>query len=629
MIGKASPTLQHRLQWYISLNGQQKGPVSAEQVAELALKRRLLLTDHVWREGMAEWSQLQYVEELMGIVRRMRTPSRRPPGPATASRPPLAGPHGYRAYQPPAAQPQYSPHSAPKQSLRPQPVERQDPAPSQSIGPQPTPSQNTPAHQGFQPGSLYSYRSPLPQSQQPPPAGPAPDQRLNAYNSQGIARRARSPSLPQVAPAAFAPSTPSPAAESVHLPRLDPYAEARVRTSSMPRRPSERPFAWTSTALAQTTSAAHAARATPGALRAGLRSTSVPTTATAAPGSSRTSVFLSALGALLVVGLAGTLAFFLLRPDQLAIVATYTPFREAAAEPSSAAASPIAPTPPIAEQRPDETPEETEPKGEREGANERSQTSVVDLDNTRQGATARTLRTRRAVRTGARRVRTGALAPADKRGMPTEKTGTPAAKSAPESEGVTDLLAPEKPADEDKTSSKTATERVDRLAKPLKKSGAAETPAKTAPGAETAKPAVRKPNPNRSIDDLLDYAISNLPEGKSAKSKRARAASRRKTAASTGRTKKRATSGRTDAPSRNQVLAAIRRILPVAKSCAPSGSGTARSQITISGATGKVVKVAVRDVDVAVGRCVEDALRRARFPKFARPTFNITYPIRF
>jgi hypothetical protein len=69
-------------------------------------------------------------------------------------------------------------------------------------------------------------------------------------------------------------------------------------------------------------------------------------------------------------------------------------------------------------------------------------------------------------------------------------------------------------------------------------------------------------------------------------------------------------------------------VLPAAKACGQGAGGTAQSQITVAGATGQTTDVKVAGVDEAVGSCIADALRRARFPRFSRPTFNISYPIR-
>ncbi len=561
-------------QWYISLDGQQQGPVSAEQVAELALKRRILLTDHVWREGMADWSELQYVEELMGIVRRMGMHSHRPPGPATVSRPPSAASTGYRPSRPPVAQYGHSQRPAPRQSFRPQPAQ----------------SQNPPQRQGFQPASLQSHRSPPRQSQRPQPTGTAPDDKLNAYDSQNLAKLASSPALPQVAAAAFTPSTPAPAADSVRPPRIDPAAEAAVRPSTPPQRTSVRPSA----APAQTASAPAAA-------------------APASRSASRTILLLSALSAFLMLGLAGTLAFFILRPGRPAD-GPAAPVQEAAQTPPAVAAPEPPPTPPVQTQ-PEDGPGKAEQEAEQQEVDEQSQTFVFELDDAQAGDRSQTPTAGpRPRRFRPKRVQTKAPA------SPAEKEETPAEEKAAGAADVDDLLAPDQPKGEDKAGSGTAGEEVDLFAEPLKKSGAAEKPAATAP----------KPDPNRSMDDLLNFAIRDDAKSKSAKPKPDPTATSKATAAAPAPApaEKPVSSGLPETPSRDQILAGIRPVLPAAKACGKGAGGTAKSQITVSGATGQVLNVTVTGVPDDVGACIGGALRRARFTKFTRPTFNVSYPVR-
>jgi len=51
-------------EWYYSKSGQQKGPVIAQKLKELAISGQLRPSDLVWHEGMAEWAQAQKVKGL-------------------------------------------------------------------------------------------------------------------------------------------------------------------------------------------------------------------------------------------------------------------------------------------------------------------------------------------------------------------------------------------------------------------------------------------------------------------------------------------------------------------------------------------------------------------------------------
>ena len=51
-------------QWYISRGGQRVGPLDAAQLKQMAGNGQLQPTDHVWREGMAEWASAKQVKGL-------------------------------------------------------------------------------------------------------------------------------------------------------------------------------------------------------------------------------------------------------------------------------------------------------------------------------------------------------------------------------------------------------------------------------------------------------------------------------------------------------------------------------------------------------------------------------------
>jgi len=51
-------------QWYYLLNGQQRGPVSREEIIGLVSRGQLRLNDYVWSDGMPNWVPIQNVPGL-------------------------------------------------------------------------------------------------------------------------------------------------------------------------------------------------------------------------------------------------------------------------------------------------------------------------------------------------------------------------------------------------------------------------------------------------------------------------------------------------------------------------------------------------------------------------------------
>ncbi|HKU40840.1 MAG TPA: zinc-ribbon domain-containing protein [Polyangiales bacterium] len=138
----------------------------------------------------------------------------------------------------------------------------------------------------------------------------------------------------------------------------------------------------------------------------------------------------------------------------------------------------------------------------------------------------------------------------------------------------------------------------------------------------TSKPAAKTASKSRSIDDLLEGATD-----KSEKPKKEAAAPAPAAAAA-------ATNAPADdlpeSPSRDEVLAAMRGVEPAVRQCAtPETKGTAEVQITVAGTSGRVTNATVTGITGEPGSCIARAARNAKFPKFAKPTFQVKYPYRF
>jgi hypothetical protein len=51
-------------EWHYSKNNQQQGPVSAEQLKQMAASGQLQPTDLVWKQGMSQWSEAHRMKGL-------------------------------------------------------------------------------------------------------------------------------------------------------------------------------------------------------------------------------------------------------------------------------------------------------------------------------------------------------------------------------------------------------------------------------------------------------------------------------------------------------------------------------------------------------------------------------------
>jgi|AntRauTorcE11897_2_1112592.scaffolds.fasta_scaffold99110_1 hypothetical protein len=52
--------------WYYSKNGEQKGPISREELSAMKSSGEVITTDLVWKEGMSDWLPLGQVDEFGG-----------------------------------------------------------------------------------------------------------------------------------------------------------------------------------------------------------------------------------------------------------------------------------------------------------------------------------------------------------------------------------------------------------------------------------------------------------------------------------------------------------------------------------------------------------------------------------
>lgn len=79
------------MEWYYLKDGQQLGPVSADEVKQKKSSGELQGTDLVWKEGMADWQAISAVAEFQSAAAPQLQTSSPAPGGALGGRPALGG----------------------------------------------------------------------------------------------------------------------------------------------------------------------------------------------------------------------------------------------------------------------------------------------------------------------------------------------------------------------------------------------------------------------------------------------------------------------------------------------------------------------------------------------------------
>ena len=66
--GAAPPPIPVAIQYFYAVNGTQQGPVSFDQLKALFANRTINRDSLVWKQGMANWTALNEVEELKSFL---------------------------------------------------------------------------------------------------------------------------------------------------------------------------------------------------------------------------------------------------------------------------------------------------------------------------------------------------------------------------------------------------------------------------------------------------------------------------------------------------------------------------------------------------------------------------------
>jgi hypothetical protein len=86
-------------------------------------------------------------------------------------------------------------------------------------------------------------------------------------------------------------------------------------------------------------------------------------------------------------------------------------------------------------------------------------------------------------------------------------------------------------------------------------------------------------------------------------------------------------SGLPEKPTRDEVMAALRKVQPAVSECCQGDGGVAMADIVVSN-NGRVQSVAVTGVPEDIASCVATAVNVAVFPKFSSPKFTVSFPFR-
>ena len=83
-------------------------------------------------------------------------------------------------------------------------------------------------------------------------------------------------------------------------------------------------------------------------------------------------------------------------------------------------------------------------------------------------------------------------------------------------------------------------------------------------------------------------------------------------------------------PARDDVLKALKAVTPRVQRCATGAgaTGMAKVTLTVDGATGRVAAASVSGVEGQASACIEQEVRAAKFPRFRKAQFNVTFPFR-
>ncbi len=567
--------------WHVSLDGEQHGPYASEQMANMLRAGQLPWDAHVWREGYSDWKT---AAESDTLVRAVAVAGDEAPTMAVAhpSAPPTDPSYApaFTGEDTPARMLQSSPSLA--ETLQPsarsafaaRSAARASQPPhafAASLGSSPALEQTHPS----QPPEMYAQQARGFDSA-PTFSSARPVQLTGERNEDSVLFSARSLSMP----GASAPPQPrggfagGEGSGLIDIRALAALARGGAQDATTPvplpgNGGSGRPPRDETLVLASQTGAF-----------GNLDSLAPIDRPSTRPNKAVPFAILAGSG---MIAVAAVAAVYLLRPQpaptRVAVAAPVAPVAEPAAAPQ--AALPSEPAPAATEPAPQAQQPAAAPEAEPEPAAEPVHASKpVRVANVRHARAAAAVSAKVAK-----------------------------AKPAPK-DALEDAVA-----DNAKVAKKEPSPSIDDLLgdkKPAAKAEPTKSPAPDPLADDTPLPKPKEPARSRSIDELLDDAV---PGKNGAAAPEAAAAS----------------AALPEAPTRDQVLAAMHGVEPAVQACAEGQTLEASSatvSITVIGFTGKVSSVRVNGVGGSVGSCIARAVRGAGFPKFAKANFSINFPFK-
>lgn len=215
--------------------------------------------------------------------------------------------------------------------------------------------------------------------------------------------------------------------------------------------------------------------------------------------------------------------------------------------------------------------------------------------------------------------RDGAVARADVASPPEARVPTTAVTTGTRARapGSVDVQGPRSttgPVDEEPERDAPTTRReparraIDRAPTASPRRAPADVEPTERPAGEAATPA-RTPPGDRSLERLITAAIDAPPDEPTPPSPPA-------------------TDRLPEVPPRDAVAVSLRSVSGPVRACGRGERGVLMAQVTIAGATGRVsgVRIGGPLAGSAAATCAEAVIGRARFPRFARPTFSVGFP---
>ena len=206
-------------------------------------------------------------------------------------------------------------------------------------------------------------------------------------------------------------------------------------------------------------------------------------------------------------------------------------------------------------------------------------------------------------------------------GQPSSDQAEPDGDSAAAGSDNTDSAGSEAP-----SAPRAATREATRRERERRARGSRSQPARSATPAAAAPMREAAPAPTPSMaasrrggDDIDSLLAAALGGGGRSSSRMAQTPSRM---ASSGG------GNLPETPPRDAVLRGLRSVSGPVRACGGGQHGVANTTVVIAGSSGRVqsARVAGSFAGTPVGSCVARAVRGARFPRFSRSTFSVTFP---